>query len=212
MCHAAWPWNVSFNSPPFSCILLAEFSFFPRHTVCSCDGLSLRGYRGKFGETNRRSCHLGVLEAIVLGIIQGATEFLPVSSSGHLVLAPQLLGITEPSLSYDVLLHLATSLAVMGYFFREIRNMVQAFVSPGRLGEGEAKLWRQLALWIILGTIPAGFAGVLLEDKFASLFHSTFAVGLALMITGLLLLCAEWSRTEPGKSGRWRTWECLMCS
>jgi len=135
---------------------------------------------------------LGVLEAIVLGIIQGATEFLPVSSSGHLVLAPQLLGITEPSLSYDVLLHLATSLAVMGYFFREIRNMVQAFVSPGRLGEGEAKLWRQLALWIILGTIPAGFAGVLLEDKFASLFHSTFAVGLALMITGLLLLCAEW--------------------
>lgn len=136
---------------------------------------------------------MGTLEAIVLGIIQGATEFLPVSSSGHLVLAPELLDLTPAPLSFDVLLHLATSLAVAVYFIREIRNMVLAFVSPDLLPEGEVKPWRRLALWVILGTIPAGLAGVLLEDTFASLFQSTLVVGLALLMTGFLLLGAEWA-------------------
>lgn len=132
-----------------------------------------------------------VLEAIILGVVQGLTEFLPISSSGHLVLAPELLGIPKPALAFDVMLHLATLLAVAGYFARDIFAMIVSFVAPRRLPADEVKGWRRLTLWLILGSVPAGLAGVLLGDFFESLFDSTLAVGVFLLVTAILLTLAD---------------------
>ncbi|MCZ7663599.1 MAG: undecaprenyl-diphosphate phosphatase [Thermoleophilia bacterium] len=135
-----------------------------------------------------------ILQAIILGVVQGLTEFLPVSSSGHLVLVQnEFLSLTESPtlLAFDVLLHLATVVAVAGYFARDIRAMFVSFVAPGRLQAGEVKGWRRLTLWLIVGTVPAGLAGVLLEDFFISLFDSTAAVGAFLLLTAGLLTAAD---------------------
>lgn len=130
-------------------------------------------------------------EAIIVGIVQGLTEFLPVSSSGHLVIVPEFMNSEPPGLAFDVLLHLATALAVIGYFAAELFKMAVAFLAPGRLSPEEAKASRRLGLWLAIGTIPAGLAGVLLEDFFESLFGSTLAVGIFLLVTTALLLAAD---------------------
>ncbi len=115
-------------------------------------------------------------QSLVLGIVQGLTEFLPVSSSGHLVLAQHLMGIPETSVAFDVMLHLATLLAVLVYFRSRLWLLIRN---------------RRLALALIAGTVPAGLAGVLFEDFFKSLFQSVSAVGLALVGTGFILFFAE---------------------
>ena len=131
------------------------------------------------------------LEAVVLGVVQGFTEFLPVSSSGHLVLVPEFLGMPAPTVAFDVLLHLATLVAVAGYFARDWYSMVVAFVAPGRLPGRTAATWRRLAIWLAVGTVPAALAGVLLQSFFESLFSSTLAVGIFLILTGCLLTLAD---------------------
>lgn len=132
-----------------------------------------------------------VFQAIILGLVQGLTEFLPVSSSGHLVLTPELLGIPSPPLAFDVLLHLATAIAIAGYFARDIRLMIYSFVAPARLPERDVKGFRRLALWLMVGSIPAGVAGVAFGDFFESLFASTLGVGVFLLVTSALLVAAE---------------------
>ncbi|MBU2603015.1 MAG: undecaprenyl-diphosphatase UppP [Actinobacteria bacterium] len=133
-----------------------------------------------------------VFQAIVLGLVQGLTEFLPVSSSGHLVLTPEILGIPKPSLAFDVMLHLATVVAVGGYFARDIYSMAGAFLWPKRLAPGSVKQWRRLGLWLVIGTVPAGLAGVFLGDFFESLFESTLAVGAFLLVTSILMVIADY--------------------
>lgn len=128
-----------------------------------------------------------VLEAVILGVVQGATEFLPVSSSAHLVLVPEFFNIPAPTLAFDVLLHLATLIAVVGYFFGDVRKIVLSVVAPGRMAKLEVKYWRRLLAWLIVGSIPAGLAGVLLGSYFEDLFSSTLAVGVFLVVTSLLL-------------------------
>ena len=132
-----------------------------------------------------------VIQAIVLGIVQGLTEFLPVSSSGHLVIVPKLFGWPAPSVTFDVLLHLATLVAVCVYFARELVVLGSAFVAPRRLPAAEVKAGRRLVLWIVVATIPAGLAGVLLGDFFESLFSSTLAVGIFMILTAVLLTIAD---------------------
>lgn len=131
------------------------------------------------------------LEAVVLGVTQGLTEFLPVSSSGHLVLLPEFLGMPKPTVAFDVFLHLATLIAVTGYFARDWYSMVLSFVAPGRLPGGTAGTWRRLAMWLAIATVPAALAGVLLQSFFESLFSSTLAVGIFLIVTGCLLALAD---------------------
>src|SRR5665648_1149652 len=135
------------------------------------------------GHPSHRRDDLTIIEAIIVGIVQGLTEFLPVSSSGHLVIVPEFMNTEPPGLAFDVLLHLATALAVIGYFAAEIYKIVLSFLAPGRLTPEEAKAFRRLGLWLGLGTIPACLAGGLLEDFFASLFDSTLAVGVFLLVT-----------------------------
>ena len=134
-------------------------------------------------------------EAIILAIIQGLTEFLPVSSSGHLVLFQQLLGLKEAELFFDICVHLGTLAAVVVVFRQEIKNILSALtrlISP----EASEKSIRQkidsdpdlkMALLIVVGSIPTGILGLVFAGIADRLYSSALITGLMLMITGLLL-------------------------
>ncbi|MFN2377931.1 MAG: undecaprenyl-diphosphate phosphatase, partial [Candidatus Binatia bacterium] len=128
---------------------------------------------------------LTVWQAIVLGIVQGLTEFLPVSSDGHLVIAQEVFGLRPPNaLAFDVLLHLGTLVAVLGYFRRELYEMTLALF--GAAGP-EAEVRRRWIWLLALGTAPVAVVGLLFEDWFAETFHSTAWAGAGLLLTGTLL-------------------------
>ncbi len=126
------------------------------------------------------------LDAIILGIIQGLTEFLPVSSSGHLVLAQELLGVKEPGITFEVMVHFGTLVAVIIYFRTQIATLVRAAFDLTMVQE------RKMILFLIIGTIPAGLAGVLLEDFFEKTFGNPVETSIELIITGLILLATRY--------------------
>ncbi len=106
-----------------------------------------------------------VLYAIVLGILQGATEFLPVSSSGHLFLAQKLLGLREPELAFDTLLHVGTLLAVLVFLRREIAEILRSLFRRSRGLEEEPAAWgRRDILLLIVSMLPTGFIGLYFHD------------------------------------------------
>jgi len=114
---------------------------------------------------------------VLLGILQGLTEFLPVSSSGHLVLAQSLIpGFSQPGVLFDVILHFGTLLAILIFFAKQIFRISVRYI-----------------LLIIVGTIPAVIAGYFLQDSIAKIFSSTTLVGVALIITGLVNLLTSLS-------------------
>jgi len=133
---------------------------------------------------------MNFLHAIFLGLLQGVTEFLPISSSGHLVLVEFYLGIEEAGLAFDVALHLGTLLGVIIYFRRDFIMMLTALVLPRKLG-AEAGSQRLLALYICLGTIPAAVAGYFLKDTAATVFRSPLLIAGSLAGAGALLLLAD---------------------
>jgi undecaprenyl-diphosphatase len=134
-------------------------------------------------------------EAIILGIVQGLTEFLPVSSSGHLVILQQLFGLKEAELFFDVCLHLGTLLAVMVVFRKEIKNIIAALMRlVSATGTPETILQKiesdadlKMALLLVIGSIPTAVLGFLFRSIADRMFASAFIVGLMLMVTGLLL-------------------------
>lgn len=135
---------------------------------------------------------------LLLGLIQGLTEFFPVSSSGHLALANAVaracgISIPETTVLMEVTLHLATVLAVILVFWRDLWHMIVALFRPAA-GEGGyvKRLWAdpngRLLVMVIVGTIPAVVAGVLLADRIEAAFDSPQNISLFLMITGVMLL------------------------
>ena len=134
---------------------------------------------------------MSVFEALILGLVQGVTEFLPVSSSAHLVLVPQFFGIPAPTVAFDVVLHVATLVAVVGYFIGDVVKIVVALFFPERLSKGEVRYWRRLFFWLVIGSIPAAVIGAALSGFFEDLFSSTAAVGIFLVVTSLLLWGAD---------------------
>jgi undecaprenyl-diphosphatase len=126
---------------------------------------------------------------LILGVIQGLTEFLPVSSSGHLVIGSALLGLHEPSLLLDVLLHVGTLLPVLWLYRGEVLQMLAALGKLPALRRGLGlDQGLRLLVCVFVATIPTGLLGVLLNDLFEKLFSSPRAVGLALLGTGAILL------------------------
>lgn len=128
-----------------------------------------------------------MLTAALWGLIQGLTEFLPVSSSGHLVLVPALLGIDEPSLAASAVLHLGTLLALLWYFRRELAGLV---IHP-RAPEN-----RRLWVFLAIGTVPAAVIGLTLRSPIEVVFGEPWIVAVCLMVTGVILLVAH--RLAPG--------------
>lgn len=128
-----------------------------------------------------------VLQALILGVVQGFTEFLPVSSSGHLVIVPQIFNFSQPPVGFDVLVHLATLVAVVGYFIGDIAQIVRSVLAPRTMSHQDVNYWRRILAWLIVGSIPAAIAGFLFGDFFESLFSQTLGVGICLVMTSLLL-------------------------
>lgn len=132
------------------------------------------------------------IESIVLGVLQGLTEFLPISSSGHLVLAHDFLGVVgDGSLAFDAVLHLATATAVLIYFKKDFWILFQALLRKlGRLPVHTPDL--TLAYALLIGTIPAVIIGIFLEDIMATLFRNPLLVAGSLIAGSLLFIYAEW--------------------
>lgn len=134
------------------------------------------------------------LRAVALGIIQALTEFLPISSSGHLILAPHLLGDSVSSLTFDVGLHIGTLVAVIGYFWRDWAAMAGAGLRDVA-SEGLAiRRWSpraRLGLWLVLGTIPAVVAGLLFGDWIDANVRDPWVVGVMLILFGVVIGVAD---------------------
>lgn len=114
------------------------------------------------------------IEAIILGIVQGLTEYIPISSSAHLIIVPWLFKWTDPtltSLSFDVALHMGTLIAVIGFFAADWLRLIGAWFASIKEGKIAGNTDRRLAWLILLGCIPGGIAGVLGESKIDELFH-----------------------------------------
>jgi undecaprenyl-diphosphatase len=124
---------------------------------------------------------------IILGLVQGLTEFLPVSSSGHLVLVPGMLGWEEPPLGLTVMLHLGTLVALLVYFRNDIIGLVL-----GALGKGpDPAASRRAIRFLVIGTIPAVFAGLLLGGFFDDAFQRPYESSIELVFTALILIATE---------------------
>jgi undecaprenyl-diphosphatase len=127
---------------------------------------------------------VSVLQALVLGAVQGLTEFIPISSSGHLVLVPEALGWGQPGLAFDVLLHVASLLALLVYFSGDLLDIVRGAFQGNKDS-------RRLASLLIVGTIPAAVAGLLWGDYFEEQFTNASAAAIQLVITAVILVGAE---------------------
>ncbi len=134
---------------------------------------------------------MSILEAIFLGILQGATEFLPISSSGHLVLIPAIFGLSQPSLTIIAIAHEGTLLAVLIYFRRELWQILKSVVAGIWQREPFKSDDARLGWLIVLGSVPAAVAGLLLEDYFERVFGSPTSAAFFLIVTALLLVIAE---------------------
>ena len=128
------------------------------------------------------------IQSLTLGITQGLTEFLPISSSGHLILIPKLFHWPLQTLGFDAALHLGTLFAVLFYFRSDLRRLMIAVFARKNPSYRED---RRLALAIILGIIPAGTAGALANDIIETRFRALEVVGANLIIFGILLIAAD---------------------
>ena len=154
---------------------------------------------------------MSLWDALLLGIVQGITEFLPISSSGHLVLGKAILGVHTQGVAYEVFAHFGTLLAVVTVFWTDIIDMLRSLgraagaPSPDRL----RSLYRQdvgfrTLLLILVGSVPAGVVGVAFESSIEEAFSSPLLVSFMLIATGLILLGTRWARGSETRFGWFR--------
>jgi undecaprenyl-diphosphatase len=118
---------------------------------------------------------LGIFQAVILGIVQGLTEFIPISSSAHLIIVPWLFRWDDPGLAFDIALHLGTLTALLWFFWADWVRLVRAGVASiieRKIGQDTD---RRLAWFLVIGTIPGGLAGLLAQGKIEELFHQPAA-------------------------------------
>ncbi|HJM12420.1 MAG TPA: undecaprenyl-diphosphate phosphatase [Candidatus Marinimicrobia bacterium] len=126
---------------------------------------------------------MDIIDALILGSLQGMTEFLPVSSSGHLVLGQHFLGLSLPGNFFEVLVHLGTLCSVLVVFRTEILKLIQSIKSA------ESKIMLSA---LVIGTIPAVLIGLSMKDKISQLFENPLAVSFSLILTGIWLVMTKW--------------------
>lgn len=138
-----------------------------------------------------------MLRAAVLGFVQGVTEFLPVSSSAHLVIVPEVLGWPAPGLTFDVMVHLGSLAAVLWYFRRDLCVLASQVLGRGPLDDVRSA--RRFSLLVALATVPVVAVGAWWQDFFERVFENAGWTAAALFVTAVALLLAEWrSRRDPG--------------
>ena len=134
---------------------------------------------------------MSLLEAILIGIIQGATEFLPISSDGHLVLVPAVFGLTQPDLVLIGLVHAGTLLAILSYFWRDLIAIARAVFAGLAQRQPLATADARLGYFMVLGSIPAGIVGLLAMDFFEEQFGSPTVAAVGLLVTAAFLVVGE---------------------
>ena len=152
---------------------------------------------------------MSTFEAVLLGLVQGLTEFLPVSSSGHLVLAKTLLGVPGGGITFEVMVHFGTFLAIVTVFRREIGKLIVSVIGGigtlvGRRGiiqRFEADAHLKLALWIGIGSVPAACLGLLFEETVEQAFASPMLVSSALLVTGGIVWSTRYVKEARGGVG-----------
>jgi len=125
-----------------------------------------------------------LLEALILGLVQGLTEFLPVSSSGHLVLTQELMGVEDSGITFEILVHFATLLSVVIYFWKQLWQLFLAILPPWK---AELAPERKMILMLGLGTLPALVAVLAFKDSFERAYENPMLVSLLLLVTGSVL-------------------------
>jgi len=131
-----------------------------------------------------------VFQAVILGLVQGLAEFLPISSSAHLVLAPWVFGWSDPGLSFDVALHVGTLVAVLWYFRAEWVQLTQSAIALLRTRKADTEDKRRF-LYLVVATIPAAIGGILLEDYAETTFRSPALMAVTLMVMGVVLWAVD---------------------
>lgn len=134
---------------------------------------------------------MSLLEAIIIGIIQGATEFLPISSDGHLVLIPAVFGLSQPDLVLIGLVHAGTLLAIVGYFARDLWAILKAVVAGLVERKPFADDNARLGWLMVLGSVPAAIVGLALKDWFEQQFQSPVVAAVGLLVTAAFLVAGE---------------------
>ncbi len=127
------------------------------------------------------------LDAIILGALQGLTEFLPISSSGHLVLGQSLLGITLPGKTFEVILHLGSLVSICIVFWPDIRDLIRSL--------NRVETWSFIGV-LVLATVPAAVIGISFDDQIDAAFDSPRLVAVSLWVTGFILLSTRWFRSR----------------
>ena len=136
-----------------------------------------------------------LFQAVILALVQAFTEFLPISSTAHLILFPWLLGWQDPGVAFDVALHVGTLLALLLYFFRTWVELLLPGIGvhyPGSATSEEVSQRRRLFWFLMIGTIPAGLAGLKLEKFLEANFRAPVPIACSLIVVGLLMWLAEW--------------------
>jgi undecaprenyl-diphosphatase len=139
---------------------------------------------------------MGLLEAIVLGLVQGLTEFLPISSTAHLRVVPALLGWEDPGAAYSAVIQLGTVAAVIVYFAKDLRRLAAAFFTGLERREPLGTPDARLAWAVLIGTLPIGILGLLLKKRIETSFRSLYVVAAALIVLALVLWWAERSASH----------------
>lgn len=142
-----------------------------------------------------------IIEAIVLGIVQGISEFVPISSSGHLVIVPWFFGWEKPSLLFDLILHWGTLVSILMVFWRDFWDILVA-VLQGIARRSLADPNARLGWFIVIGTLPAASLGLLFKDFFESLFLDPRSVGFFLLVTATILYGSEQLTKRVSTQGR----------
>jgi undecaprenyl-diphosphatase len=131
-----------------------------------------------------------VFQALVLGLVQGLSEFLPISSSAHLALTPWVFGWPPPGLAFDVALHLGTLIALVWFFWSEWMRLARSLFSILRKRRVETEGERRV-LWVTLATIPGGLAGYLLQDYAKTIFRNPALIGVMIIVMGIVLWAVD---------------------
>ena len=135
-----------------------------------------------------------LLSSLFLGLLQGFTEFLPISSSGHLVLAQSVIpGFSQPGVLFDITLHLGTLVAVCIYFWNDLWSMWLSLFSPNK---AEARDMRRLLFLLIVGSIPTAVIGLVFRKEFEAMFTDLSGTGIWFIITGVLLFITDRISTQ----------------
>ena len=134
---------------------------------------------------------MDALQAIVLGIVQGLTEFLPISSTAHLRIVPAFMGWEDPGAAFTAVTQLGTMAAVLLYFRADLWRIARSWAASLRRPELRSELDARMGWYIVLGTIPIGFFGLVFADQIESGARDLYLIGTTLIVLGLVLLLAE---------------------